>query len=216
MTKTNQNSIEIRLDSEADTQRLAAQLAKLNLSGSVWLSGDLGAGKTTLTRYWLQALGHKGAVKSPTYTLVEPYHVLSKDASQEISEDTSKAALKQRDERISAKGKPVYHVDLYRLQDPEELSFIGFDEYQDDPDALVIIEWASRAEDYLAKPLLLIQIEQLVDPVQLEGAQSKDAQSREVQQNGHSTSNSRQVRLILTEHGQDQGYSLQPLVQALG
>ncbi len=105
------------LNSEQDTQSLAEQLATLPLTGSVWLAGDLGAGKTTLTRYWLQALGHTGAVKSPTYTLVEPYSIQRNDGSI----------------------KPVYHADLYRLQDPEELSFIGFDEYLDEPEALVII-----------------------------------------------------------------------------
>ena len=128
----------ITLHSEADTQRLAEQLAALPLSGSVWLSGDLGAGKTTLTRYWLQALGHNGAVKSPTYTLVEPYQIQQQDGTI----------------------KPVYHADLYRLQDPEELSFIGFDEYLDEPNALVIIEWASRADSHLPPPILFIDITQ--------------------------------------------------------
>ncbi len=126
----------LTLNSEADTQALAAQLASLPLRGSVWLSGDLGAGKTTLTRYWLQALGHKGAVKSPTYTLVEPYQIEQDDGSM----------------------KSVYHADLYRLQDPEELSFIGFDEYLDEPNALVIIEWASRADSYLPPPVLFIDM----------------------------------------------------------
>ncbi len=126
------------LNSEQDTQLLAKKLAALPLTGSVWLAGNLGAGKTTLTRYWLQALGHKGAVKSPTYTLVEPYHILQE----------------------SGMTKPVYHADLYRLQDPEELSFIGFDEYLDEPNALVIIEWASRADSYLPTPTLFIDITQ--------------------------------------------------------
>ncbi len=119
------------LNSESDTQALAEKLAKLDLCGSVWLSGDLGAGKTTLTRYWLQALGHKGAVKSPTYTLVEPYQINKKS---------------------------VYHADLYRLQDPEELEFIGFEDYLDDEKALIIIEWASRASDYLPEPIMQIHI----------------------------------------------------------
>ena len=126
----------LTLNSEADTQALAVQLACLPLRGSVWLSGDLGAGKTTLTRYWLQALGHKGVVKSPTYTLVEPYQIQQDDGSM----------------------KPVYHADLYRLQDPEELSFIGFDEYLDEPNALVIIEWASRADSDLPPPVLFIDM----------------------------------------------------------
>lgn len=129
----------IILKSETDTQALAKQLAEMNISGSVWLSGDLGAGKTTLTRYWLQALGHTGVVKSPTFTLVEPYQIPQADGTI----------------------KPVYHADLYRLNDPEELEFIGFYEYQDEPNALVIIEWASRAEGYLAEPVMKINIKRL-------------------------------------------------------
>ena len=132
----------LNITSETDTQTLAQALTKLKLSGSVWLSGDLGAGKTTLTRYWLQAMGHIGAVKSPTYTLVEPYEIEN-----------------------GGSVKPVYHADLYRLQDPEELEFIGFFEYLDNPDSLVIIEWASRAEDLLPPPTLTIQIEKQANDI---------------------------------------------------
>lgn len=135
----------LTLASEKDTRRLAQALANLPIKGSVWLSGDLGAGKTTLTRYWLQALGHHGAVKSPTYTLVEPYQIVL--ASGDV--------------------KPVYHADLYRLQDPEELSFIGFDEYLDEAEALVIIEWASRAVEYLPEPVMRINIELTEDERQV-------------------------------------------------
>lgn len=156
------------LHSEDDTQRLAEQLAALPLTGSVWLSGDLGAGKTTLTRYWLQALGHKGAVKSPTYTLVEPY------------------SIQQHDDTI----KPVYHADLYRLQDPEELSFIGFDEYLDEPNALMIIEWASRADSYLPPPTLFIDMTQRDDSA---------------------GSESRQVDIRLSKVGEAQGLDLSTL-----
>ena len=131
----------ILLKSETDTQALAKELAEMNLTGSVWLSGDLGAGKTTLTRYWLQAMGHTGAVKSPTFTLVEPYRITQDDGTI----------------------KPVYHADLYRLNDPEELEFIGFYEYQDEPNSLVIIEWASRAADYLTPPNASIDIKRLDD-----------------------------------------------------
>lgn len=130
------SKVSIVLTSEEDTQKLGEQLAKLNISGCVFLSGDLGAGKTTLTRYWLRALGHTGAVKSPTYTLVEPYSIAQKSGVK----------------------KPAYHADFYRLQDPEELSFIGFDEYLEDENALAIIEWASKADGYLPEPVLLINI----------------------------------------------------------
>ena len=167
--KDNKNAKMLILHSEADTQALATQLAALPLVGSVWLSGDLGAGKTTLTRYWLQALGHKGAVKSPTYTLVEPYSIQQENGST----------------------KPVYHADLYRLQDPEELSFIGFDEYLDEPNALVIIEWASRADSYLPPPALFIDMTQI--------------------DNGNNDKASRQVELQLSSVGQAQGLDLSAL-----
>lgn len=157
------------LNSEQDTQSLAEQLATLPLTGSVWLAGDLGAGKTTLTRYWLQALGHTGAVKSPTYTLVEPYSIQRKDGSI----------------------KPVYHADLYRLQDPEELSFIGFDEYLDEPEVLVIIEWASRADSHLPPPTLFIDMTQSV-------SDDNDTEAR-------------QVQLRLSKAGQAQGLDLSQL-----
>lgn len=132
--------MKIILNNETDTKAFAQQLADMNLTGSVWLSGDLGAGKTTLTRYWLQAMGHTGAVKSPTYTLVEPYQIPTKTGI-----------------------KPVYHADLYRLNDPEELDYIGFFEYFDEHDSLVIIEWASRAESNLPKPDYLIELTRQAD-----------------------------------------------------
>ena len=164
LSKNNQQSITLTLHSESDTQRLAEQLANLPLSGSVWLAGDLGAGKTTLTRYWLQALGHTGSVKSPTYTLVEPYHIQQSNGTI----------------------KPIYHADLYRLQDPEELSFIGFDEYLDEPNALVIIEWPSRADSYLPPPTLFIDMVQAANET-------------------------RQVELRLSKVGQAQGLDLSTL-----
>ena len=167
--KEDKNVKTLTLHSEEDTRRLALQLAALPLSGSVWLAGDLGAGKTTLTRYWLQALGHTGAVKSPTYTLVEPYSIEQGDGSI----------------------KPVYHADLYRLQDPEELSFIGFDEYLDEPNALVIIEWASRADSYLPPPTLFIDMTQA----------DRDDNDKEA----------RQVELRLSKAGQAQGLDLSSL-----
>ncbi|MDO4449504.1 MAG: tRNA (adenosine(37)-N6)-threonylcarbamoyltransferase complex ATPase subunit type 1 TsaE [Moraxella sp.] len=132
------NQKQFTLNSETDTQALAQTLADefKTLSGSIWLSGDLGAGKTTFTRYFLQSLGHAGAVKSPTYTLVEPYLI---------------------------NGKPIYHCDLYRLNDPEELEFIGFFDYVNEPNSLMIIEWASRATSILPKADVVIEIKKLDD-----------------------------------------------------
>ena len=124
------------LNSEKATEQFGAHLVNvLEGSGIVFLSGDLGAGKTTLCRGVLRALDYTGAVKSPTFTLVEPYEL---------------------------PGHSVYHFDLYRLSDPDELNYLGVDEYFTSQ-ALCLIEWPEKGLGLLPKPDLEIEMRVIGD-----------------------------------------------------
>lgn len=107
--------------------RLAAGVGRVRL---VYLHGPLGAGKTTLVRGMLRGLGYAGAVKSPTFTLVEPY---------------------------AFDGTMFYHIDLYRMEDPRELEFIGLRDYLARP-GVCVVEWAERARDLLPAPDIDVMI----------------------------------------------------------
>ena len=108
----------MQLADEAATERLGRELiAVLPEDSGGWmilLQGELGAGKSTLARSMIRALGHEGNVPSPTYTLVEPYHF---------------------------NDLTVYHVDLYRIADASELEFLGWSDLRD---GLLLVEWPER------------------------------------------------------------------------
>ncbi|MGB2682411.1 MAG: tRNA (adenosine(37)-N6)-threonylcarbamoyltransferase complex ATPase subunit type 1 TsaE [Candidatus Competibacter sp.] len=110
------------LESAAATEGLGERMSQHLAPGCVfYLRGDLGAGKTTLARGLLRGLGHRGTVKSPTFTLVEPY--------------------------VLAHWR-LFHWDLYRLSDPEELEYLGLRE-QLDGEAILLIEWPEQGRGEL-------------------------------------------------------------------
>lgn len=122
---------EIIIPTEKAMMEFGGQIAdKFPHGGIVLLNGDLGTGKTTLVRGLLRHLGYQGTVKSPTYTIVEPYRI--------------------NDRRI-------YHFDLYRLGDPEELEYMGGRDYWES-DTLCLIEWPEKAQGYLPKEDMTITI----------------------------------------------------------
>ncbi len=121
-------------------RRLAEALRALRSAGgglpraaSVHLSGPLGAGKTTLVRGLMRGLGHRGPVRSPTYTLLEPYEM---------------------------EGLNIYHFDLYRLSDAWELEDFGARDYFHE-DALCVVEWPERGAGALPRPDLVFDLEVL-------------------------------------------------------
>ncbi|NEV60926.1 tRNA (adenosine(37)-N6)-threonylcarbamoyltransferase complex ATPase subunit type 1 TsaE [Thiorhodococcus minor] len=128
--------MEVQLDRPEAQERFGAALARaVQPPCVIYLVGDLGAGKTTLARGMLRGLGHVGAVRSPTYTLIEPY-ALSPSMGSQVS---------------------LYHLDLYRLGDPEELDYLGLRDLMRQ-DALWVVEWPERGEGFLPQPDLLIEI----------------------------------------------------------
>ena len=120
----------LTLRSLEDTNNLGQEIAKEILKRKdksafiVFLNGDLGTGKTTLVKEIIFALGIKEKVKSPTFTIIEPYELNDKN---------------------------IYHIDLYRINDPSELEIIGLREYLNESEAIIFIEWPEKSFGFLKK-----------------------------------------------------------------
>ncbi|MEQ1560807.1 MAG: tRNA (adenosine(37)-N6)-threonylcarbamoyltransferase complex ATPase subunit type 1 TsaE [Methyloglobulus sp.] len=119
------------LGSSEETEQFGAELYHLlAVKSVVFLHGDLGAGKTTLVRGYLRAAGYAGTVKSPTYNIVEEYLI---------------------------NDKKIYHFDLYRMNSPEELEWIGINDYFKQ-ESICFIEWPNQGEGYLPQADTVISL----------------------------------------------------------
>lgn len=131
-SEVHRGAFTLDLPDDAATQALGARLAQgLQPGLSIWLCGDLGAGKTTLTRGLLRGLGYAGRVKSPTYTLVELYPFSSFN---------------------------LYHFDLYRFADPDEWAEAGFREYFN-PTSICLVEWPEKGGELLPTPDIRVDLD---------------------------------------------------------
>ena len=127
VAKTGQSGLklELKIATAAEMEAFGGNLAGLCPAGSrLFFQGNLGAGKTTLVRGFLRGLGYRGTVKSPTYTLVEPYII---------------------------QGCTIYHFDLYRINNTRELEGIGMRDYFDES-AFCLVEWPEHGGPFLGEP----------------------------------------------------------------
>jgi tRNA threonylcarbamoyladenosine biosynthesis protein TsaE len=141
VTQIDRHRLRIALADAGETdilaQTLAFTMAATATPAIVFLHGDLGAGKSTLARAWLRALGVQGAIRSPTYTLVERYALNDAMHAQRPHESDASASS------FASAPREALHLDLYRIGSGGELEFLGLD---DVPAALWLVEWPERGE----------------------------------------------------------------------
>ena len=131
----------LQIESPEAMEEFGGQLGQICEEGTrIYLRGDLGTGKTTLVRGFLRARGYAGKVKSPTYTLVEPYELAGVD---------------------------IFHFDLYRMNHADELAYIGYRDYFG-AQSIILLEWPEKADELLASPDLLVIIHMADQGRQLE------------------------------------------------
>ena len=140
------------LKNESETVNFGAKIAAAIEGGeTIFLKGDLGAGKTTFVRGFLNALGHSGNVKSPTYTLIEP---------------------------DSINGTNIYHFDLYRINDPEELEAMGIRDYCDG-ESICLYEWPEQGQGVLPEADIILLLSHADSGREVE-IESKSAKGRQI------------------------------------
>lgn len=147
------STLDIISHSSAQTQRLGMRLGDLLRGGELLLlDGQLGTGKTTFTQGLAQGMGITETVNSPTFTLLKEYQVVS----QGQVNDTPLHAFQRQ-----TKGPALYHFDLYRLDDPEEMIDLGFEDYFFSTAGVCVVEWADKADGFWPVEHLRIRLKML-------------------------------------------------------
>lgn len=141
-----EETLDIISHSSAQTQRLGMRLGELLQGGEILLlDGQLGTGKTTFTQGLARGLGIEDVISSPTFTILKEY---TRQLRPAATGDPSQQQL----------GPALYHFDLYRLEDPEEMIDLGFEDYLEDPTGVCVVEWADRADGFWTPERLRIRL----------------------------------------------------------
>ncbi len=163
-------TLDIVSHSGTQTQRLGARLGELLLGGElILLEGQLGTGKTTFTQGLAQGMGITEMISSPTFTLLKEYRGqprITSEASQDVEKRgagaTFMAPTSVQGPHLwrPSKGPALFHFDLYRLDDPEEIVALGFEEYFENiyHSGVSVVEWAEKAGDLWPPEHLLIRL----------------------------------------------------------